>query len=192
MFRDQAGKGLLNITNLGLNYSYNFDVNRKWRLRPGLQVYYYWKNIDYSMLQFGDQILRSGNDGSIIGPSIEMDHLVNMKSVSHLDFSTSLLAYSDQYWVGFTLDHLMYFSKLLSSQENYVPQRYALFGGGKYKLSGRTIKGREESITMLLIFSLRIKSSILTWERTIPWNPCHLEFGTGDYRSFPIIRTLVP
>lgn len=69
VLRDQAGHGLLNKTNLGLNYSFNFDINRKWKFRPGLQAYYYWKNIDFNILRFGDQILRGGSST----PSVEME-----------------------------------------------------------------------------------------------------------------------
>lgn len=142
ILRDDAGEGLLNTTNLGLNYSYNFDINRKWQFRPGLQAYYYMKNIDYSALQFGDQILRGGS-----GSSVEMSRLLTTTPTRHLDFSTSLLAYSDQIWIGFTLDHIMYFSKVLASQGDYLPFRISVYGGGKYNIYGRTRKLKEESVT---------------------------------------------
>lgn len=183
MFRDEAGKGLLNITQLGLNYSYNFDINRKWRLRPGLQAYYFWKNINYSQLRFGDQILRSGTDGSILGPSIEMDRLVSMKSVRHLDFSTSLLAYSDQYWIGFTLDHLMYFSKILASLDSYIPQRYALFGGGKYNIRGRTLRRKEESVTVA--FNFLTQNQIKYLDLGTYYTLAPVSFGLW-YRGLPV------
>jgi type IX secretion system PorP/SprF family membrane protein len=66
MLRDQAGEGgLVNITNVGLQYSYNFDISREWKVRPGLAAYYYVKGIDINALRFGDQIIRS-NGGDVI------------------------------------------------------------------------------------------------------------------------------
>jgi type IX secretion system PorP/SprF family membrane protein len=41
LLRDQAAGSIVNTTNIGLNYSYNFDISRKWKLNPGIQVYYY-------------------------------------------------------------------------------------------------------------------------------------------------------
>jgi type IX secretion system PorP/SprF family membrane protein len=178
VLRDNAGSGLLTTSNIGLNYSYNFDISRKWRLRPGLQAYYYMKNIDYSILRFGDQILRGGN-----GASIEMDQLLNTKPTEHLDFSTSILAYSDQYWFGFTLDHLMYFSKVLSARTDYVPQRYALFGGGKYIIRGRIIKKKEESITFAFNFISQAKIKYLDLGSYYTLGP--VAFGLW-YRGLPV------
>jgi type IX secretion system PorP/SprF family membrane protein len=183
LLRDQAGNGLLNKTNLGLNYSFNFDINKKWKFRPGLQAYYYWKNIDYNILTFGDQILRNGNDGTNSTPSVEMDHLLNMEPVNHLDFTTSLLAYSDKYWIGFTLDHLMTFSKTLSTKGEYIPQRYALFGGGKYMIKGRTIKRKEESITAAFNFFTQNKLKYLDLGTYYTLEP--VAFGLW-YRGLPV------
>lgn len=43
MLRDQAAGGLINTTEIGINYNYNFDISRKWKLTPGIQIYYYAK-----------------------------------------------------------------------------------------------------------------------------------------------------
>jgi type IX secretion system PorP/SprF family membrane protein len=183
LFRDVAGKGLLNVTNLGLNYSFNFNINKKWSIRPGLQSYYYWKNIDYNILRFGDQILRSGGNGSSSSPSLEMTDLLNIEPVKHVDFTTSVLAYSDQYWIGFTIDHLMNFSKTLSSRGDYLSQRYALFGGGKYDIRGRTIKRKEESVTGAFNFLTQDKLKYLDLGAYYTLEP--VSFGLW-YRGLPV------
>lgn len=146
ILRDDAGMGLLNVTNLGLNYSFNFDINREWSLRPGLQVYYYIKSTNYNSLLFGDQILRSDNNRDP-GPSVEMSRLLSLDPTKHIDVSSSILAYSNKYWLGFTVDHLMTLSRTLSSQGDYVPLRVSVYGGGKYNIRGLTRKTKEESIT---------------------------------------------
>lgn len=152
VLRDQAGEdGMLNTTNAGLIYSYNIDVSPKWSVRPGLSAYYYNRSINFNAFRFGDQILRGDNYGNA-GSSVEMTTLENLEPVSHFDFATSVMAYSDTYWVGFTLDHLMYYSEILSEQGDYLPPRYSVFGGAKYMIYGNTLKRNEESITVAMNF----------------------------------------
>ncbi len=161
ILRDQAGEGgLVKTTNAGLLYSYNFDVNKKWRVRPGISAYYYSSTINIDALRFGDQILRGGNNGNA-GASVEMTSLQNMEPVSHFDFTSSVLAYSEQYWVGFTLDHMMYYSEILSDQGDYLPPRYSAFAGAKYMIYGSKLQRKEESITVALNFMSQKKLKYL-------------------------------
>ncbi|MFW5877880.1 MAG: PorP/SprF family type IX secretion system membrane protein [bacterium] len=143
ILRDDAGNGLFNITNLGLNYSYNFNINPEWQIRPGLQAYYYMKEIHYDRLKFGDEILRGTGTGS----SMEMSRLQLAEPTRHFDFTGSVLAYSESLWLGVTVDHLMYFSEILAREGDYMPVRLSVYGGGKYNISGRTRKRYEENIT---------------------------------------------
>jgi type IX secretion system PorP/SprF family membrane protein len=71
MSRDEAGGSLVNTTNAGINYNYNFNITKKWKFNPGIQVYYYTKRIAYNKLIFSDQISRD-NTSSV---SIEMEKL---------------------------------------------------------------------------------------------------------------------
>lgn len=143
LLRDQAGGGLVNTTNIGINYNYNFSLNRKWKLCPGIQVYYYTKNINYNKLIFSDQISRDYTSPV----SIEQERLMTLDPVRHLDVTTSLLAYSDQFWTGFTLDHMLSINNTLKAEGVYLPLRLSLYGGGKYFISGRMRSQKEESIT---------------------------------------------
>jgi len=143
LLRDEAAGGLVNTTDVGLNYNYNFSINRKWKLCPGIQAYYYNKSIDYNRLVFSDQISRD----NISSVSIEMERLTTLKPVSHLDITTSLLAYSDRIWAGFTIDHLLVINKSLKNEEGYLPLRLSIYGGGKYYISGRIRNKSEESVT---------------------------------------------
>jgi type IX secretion system PorP/SprF family membrane protein len=157
MLRDQAGEGgLVNTTNVGLLYSYNFDINQTWKVRPGLTAYYYVRGVDVSALRFGDQILRSTGSYSG-GSSVELTSLSTFEPIQHFDFTSSVLAYSDKYWVGFTLDHIMYFSNILSAQGDYLPFRYSAYAGGKYIMPSKTRRLKEESITVALNFMSQSK-----------------------------------
>ena len=72
---------------------------------------------------------------------------MTIEPVSHLDVTSSLLAYSDKFWAGFTLDHMLVFNSSLKAEGGYLPLRLSLYGGGKYFISGRMRSQKEESIT---------------------------------------------
>jgi type IX secretion system PorP/SprF family membrane protein len=189
ILRDQAGEdGLMKSTTAGLLYSYNFNLNRKWRIRPGLSAYYYSRAINSNALRFGDQILRGGSSS---GSSVEETSVQNMEPITHFDFTTSVLAYSEKYWFGVTLDHLMYYGEVLSGEGDYLPPRYSAFAGAKYMIYGKTLKRREESITVAMNFMTQKKIKYLDmglyytkapiilglWYRGIPAFPNNLNVG---------------
>ncbi|KPK80874.1 MAG: hypothetical protein AMS27_16020, partial [Bacteroides sp. SM23_62_1] len=138
--RDDAGHGLFNVTNLGLQYSFNFNINRIWKIRPGIHAYYHYQFINFEKLVFSDQISFDYiNPSSIEIPPDER--------IGHFDFASSVLVYSDIFWFGATVDHLMSISNTLRNEIGYLPLKYSAFGGGKYIISHRTRSRKEESIT---------------------------------------------
>lgn len=179
--RDQAGGGLFNTTNIGAQYSYNFNVTRNWHIRPGIHFYYYQRNINFNKLTFNDQISRD-----FISPtSVDLDRLTTADKVRHLDIASSVLVYSENYWFGFTVDHLMSVSSTLYDEGGYLPIKYSIFGGGKYVVSGMTRSKSERSISGAFNFlkqseyyyldlgAYYIKSPLLfgLWYRGVPIFP---------------------
>lgn len=179
--RDQAGGGLINTTNIGALYSYNFSVTKKWHIRPGIQFYYYQRNINLNKLTFNDQISRD-----FISPtSVDLDRLATTEKVRHLDITSSVLAYTENIWFGVTVDHLMSVSSTLYDEGGYLPIKYSVFGGGKYALSGMTRTKSERSISGAFNFlkqseyyyldlgAYYIKSPLLVglWYRGVPIFP---------------------
>jgi type IX secretion system PorP/SprF family membrane protein len=152
-FRDEAAGGLINTTNIGFNYNYNFNISRKWKLSPGIQTYYYTKNVNYSRLIFSDQISRDFTTPV----SIELESLSTIKPIGHLDITTSLLAYSDTYWAGFTVDHLLGLNTSLKNEGGYLPLRISIFGGGKYVISQRRRSQIQESMSGAFHFMMQDK-----------------------------------
>jgi type IX secretion system PorP/SprF family membrane protein len=148
LLRDQAAGGLISMTNVGLNYNYNLNISKKWRLTPGLQVYYHTKYIDYNKLVFSDQISRD----LILPSSLESDRLNTIQPIRHLDVTSSLLAYNDYLWAGFTLDHMLSLNSYMREENGYLPLRLSVFGGGKYIISGRRRSQTQESISAAFNF----------------------------------------
>jgi type IX secretion system PorP/SprF family membrane protein len=179
LFRDQAAGSLINSTNVGLNYNYNFSVSRKWKLSPGIQVYYYWKNIDYANLVFSDQISRDYTNPV----SIELEQLMTTEPIHHLDVTTSLLAYSKNTWGGITIDHMLSLNKSLKSEDGYLPLRVSMYGGTKYFLSGRTRQKGEKSVTAA--FNLMLQDKYKYLDLGLYYTRLPLLFGVW-YRGMPV------
>ena len=57
---DVAGSGNLSTTNIGLLYSYDFNINKTWHIRPGVNFKFYYLGLDISKLIFNSQITGSG------------------------------------------------------------------------------------------------------------------------------------
>lgn len=179
VWRDEAAGGLINTTNIGINYNYNFNISRKWRMSPGIQAYYYMKNIDYNNMVFSDQISRDYTTPV----SIEMERLSSIPPVGHLDVTTSLLAFSDLYWAGFTVDHLLSLNSSLKAEGGYLPIRISIYGGGKYVLSQLRRSQIQESISGAFHFMMQDEYKYLDIGAYYTRPP--MQFGLW-YRGLPV------
>ncbi|HEX2974494.1 MAG TPA: PorP/SprF family type IX secretion system membrane protein [Bacteroidales bacterium] len=179
ILRDETAGGLITMNNVGFNYNYNFNLSREWKLSPGLQVYYYTRNINFNKLIFNDQLSRN----LILPSSIESERLGSIEPVRHLDVSSSLLAYSDQFWMGFTVDHLLSLNKYLVEDGIYLPIRVSMYGGGKYILSGRRRNQTKESITGA--FNLMIQDKYKYLDIGAYYSRSPMLFGIW-YRGLPV------
>ena len=131
VMNDEAGTGKLRTTNIGIFYSFDFKINNSWHIRPGMNFTYTERAINFETLLWNDQISASGNSPA----SAEM---VPMNHVGDFDFSTSGLGYSDKFWFGFAVDHLLrpnqsfYFYDGADDNPARVPIKYSVFGGTKF------------------------------------------------------------
>lgn len=179
LLRDETAGGLFTLTNVGINYNYNFNLSRKWKLSPGLQVYYYMRDINFNKLIFSDQISRDYTTPV----SIELDQLKSIKPVRHLDVTSSLLAYNDKMWAGFTLDHMLSMNSNLKAEGGYLPMRLSFYGGGKYKLKGRRRSQTEESISGA--FNLMMQDTYKYLDLGCYYTRTPMMFGLW-YRGIPV------
>lgn len=150
IFRDVAGAGKLGLTEAGLQYSYKLKVGQKrgnknaeWFLRPGIQFKYSQRSIDFEKLTFGDQLL--GAPYTSQAPPLPKK--------SYIDFTASLMGYTEMYWAGFSVDHLLKPSQSLYGDQSYrMKMKFNVFGGAKVMLKSQKNKrvryGREnENVT---------------------------------------------
>lgn len=151
VMQDEAGTGRLRSTNVGLYYSYDFKITPTWHLRPGLGFIYTERAINFNDLLWNDQISATGN-----APS--SSEVPPMNHVGDIDFSTSALGYSGNFWFGFAVDHLLrpnqsfYFYDDAENNPARVPLKYSFFGGTKFLKNENLLRPIPTSVQIAFLF----------------------------------------
>jgi len=173
MLRDVAGTGDLSLTNVGIQYSYDIKVNNKLHLRPGIHFNYTQTGIDYAKLTWNDQL--SGGAGiEQAGEDFKAD----------VDFGSSLLAYMDRYWLGFSVDHLLRPNYGLYNNTNARwPIKYQVFGGAQVMKKGHLLNPIDESLS--IAFLVRHQWVYTQLDLGVYWFKSPMMFGIW-YRGVPI------
>lgn len=103
VLRDNAGVGTYTTQTVSASYSYRLDVTRKFSIKAGLEASYYQKSLDWSKLNFGDQI--DARNGFVYATKEYETAPGKTKTVAP-DFAAGILGYSKKYFVGFAFHHL--------------------------------------------------------------------------------------
>ena len=141
---DVAGSGNLSTTNIGLLYSYDFNINKEWHIRPGINFKFYYLGLDISKLVFNSQITGSGTSPSITPPPFD--------NVAHVDFATSALVYNERTWAGFTLDHLLSPKTSFYGDDATVPVKLNFYGGTQILKKTRLRQKIQEVLSVAINF----------------------------------------
>lgn len=118
---DVAGSGDLSTSNIGLLYSYDFNITQDWHVRPGVHFKFYYLGLNIYKLVFNSQITGSGNTPPITPPPFD--------NVADVDFAASALVYNDQIWAGITLDHMFTPKQSFYGDEAQLAMKFNFFGG---------------------------------------------------------------
>jgi type IX secretion system PorP/SprF family membrane protein len=177
LMRDVSGTGDLALTNAGLQYSYDIKINNVWHVRPGIHVNYTQMGIDYFKLTWNDQLSSSGAGSSTFeqtGDNIKGD----------VDVSSSALLYSDRYWLGFGVDHLLTPNYGLYSNDASLSMKYTVFGGAQVIKRGQLFNPIDESLSLAFLFRHQYIYNQL--DLGVYWYKAPLMVGLW-YRGIPII-----
>lgn len=101
VLRDEAGNGILNLTEASLIYSYHLKVNRKFTLLTGFQATFRQRALNWNNLTFPDQI---DQFYGFVLPTNEVPP--NATTNNHLDLSVGFLGYTERFYMGVTAHHL--------------------------------------------------------------------------------------
>lgn len=150
VLRDDAGQGDLALTTVDICYSWWTKINPTWTLRPGIGVKYNQRSIQFEQLIFGDMI---DNMGEVTKTTQEFDP---MPHKPFLDMQVSTLAYSDKYWGGLSVDHLLRPKASLYDDKSYhEDMKLTFFGGAKIYVGPQTSsRGRDRSSLQSVSFTL--------------------------------------
>ena len=134
ILRDDAGDGHLALTVIDLCYSWWTNITRDWIIRPGISFKYNTRSVDFQDLIFQDQIDEKGN--MPVRSTTETPPLSNKP---FLDMEVSVVASSDRYWGGFSVDHLLRPKASLYSDDTYhEDMKISFFGGAKMYVGAPT------------------------------------------------------
>lgn len=176
---DRAGSGRLSNTNVGVLYSYDIQINREWHVRPGVNLMYTQRGLDFNKLIFSDQMSPGGTSGSSV---LEVPPFDN---AGDIDFSTSALLYSEKIWFGTTFDHLLRPEQSLYNEESKAPIKISVFGGVQVIRKGRLTKPIDESLSIAFLFKKTEHFSQM--DLGLYWYKNPLIMGIW-YRGIPILK----
>ncbi|MCU0363424.1 MAG: PorP/SprF family type IX secretion system membrane protein [Bacteroidales bacterium] len=141
---DVAGEGNLSTTNIGLIYSYDFSLNDRWHVRPGITFKFYYLGLDIYKLVFNSQMTGTGTLPSVNPPPFD--------NVADVDVATSVLVYNDRIWSGITFDHMLTPKTSFYGDDAVVPLKVNVFGGIQVLRKTRLLSTVQESLSFALNF----------------------------------------
>lgn len=149
--RDEAGTGNLNLTDIGLLYSYDITINRQWHVRPGIKFKYGRRGIDIAKLIFGSQL---DEDGLLSSASSLGQNGTVLNKTGYIDVDASALAYHNRYWGGITVEHLLKPNQSLVGVDSRLPMKFVVFGGTRIPIKGDRRRSHEvtESVTFSMLY----------------------------------------
>lgn len=171
--RDDQGGGQLVTQDLGIVYAYELAVTDNIFVRPGLQFKYAERKIDPSRLS------QVGPDGKEF-PWINADFPI--ENFRKLDATASAMVYSEDFWAGFTVDHLVKNNIGFTDVESHLPIKTVIYGGGKYVYQQASFNRDEQSAS--LAFMYRRQGRFHQLDLGAYWYTNPIEVGIW-YRGIP-------
>jgi type IX secretion system PorP/SprF family membrane protein len=176
-YKDVAGTSQLGSLNLGLQYSYNFQIFNLVHIRPGL-AFYYVEHGFYNNLLFMDQIVGDGVATGADDPSRDRSR--------DIDVGSSALFYTKKIWLGSTVDHLLTPNISLYAAETVLPVKVSIYGGYEFRRRGKLLKPSDE--TMTFAFNYKIQENIQQLDFGVYWHNYPLVLGLW-YRGIPYVNS---
>ena len=175
--RDISGEGTLYSSSTNLQYSYKVKINAQSELRPGIEVSFSTKKIDYNKLYFKDQLLSGSSVSSY--ESYPNDH------IWYPDAGASLLYINGDNWGGFSVKHLFKPNNSFYSTESKLPFYYSVFAGTKLDINGGLYTLRDEYLQLSILYKSQQKFDQTDFGLYLQKK----DFGFGlHYRGIPIVK----
>jgi len=129
---DREGIAGLQSTSIGLQYAYQVQLNYQWTFRPGVQIGYTTRNLDFEKLTFGDQFGPNGIERDFTNETFDRSR------VNFFDLSFGGILYNPSLWLGGAVHHINEPNQSITGAEAPLARRISVHGGYRFPLNGRT------------------------------------------------------
>ncbi len=126
---DREGLAGLRSMSIAAQYSYELEITKQLGFRPGFQVAYYNRDINFNRLTFGDQF--DPATGEIINPTTA-EQFAGQGNKGFVDLSAGGVFFTKVAWLGLSAHHLNQPNQSLIGEESRLPIKYSVHGGFKY------------------------------------------------------------
>lgn len=126
---DREGLAGLRSVSVAAQYSYQLEITEHLGFRPGFQVAYYNRDVNFSKLTFGDQF--DPNTGGIINP-VTAEQFAGQGSKGFVDLGAGGVFYTRVAWLGVSAHHINKPNQSLIGETSRLPVKYSIHGGFKY------------------------------------------------------------
>jgi type IX secretion system PorP/SprF family membrane protein len=146
---DREGILGLQSNTIGLQYAYQMQLNYKWTFRPGVEVSYFMRDLNFSKLTFGDQFDQNGLVNPISGETFNTGLRARF-----FDIAFGGLFFNERTWIGGAVHHITEPNQSLTGEEVKLPRRLSLHGGYKIPF-GVGAPGKESGRSITPTFNYR-------------------------------------
>ena len=151
LMRDTEGQAGLKSTMIGLQYAYQIYLTDWLTFRPGAQVAFYNRNVNFSDLTFGNQFDPSTGE---IDPTRVSGEDFGSLSKNFIDLGLGGLFFTKNIWLGVTAAHINTPNQAFedSANPNELPLKMSFHGGIRFRFkdgvmgSGMYARPQERSI----------------------------------------------
>jgi len=123
--KDWQGASTINSMDVGLQYAYELYLNRTISFRPGIQLSYVSRNLNYAGLTVPEDYTNNG----LVGTAALQDRA----RIQYVDVSAGGIAYTGNFWFGFSVHHINRPNQSFIKGVSRLPAKVAFTGG--YKIS---------------------------------------------------------
>ena len=181
---DREGLSGLQSVSAGLQYSYRLQIAEWLTFRPGAEVAFYNRDLNYDNLIFGDQLDENGLITDITGEPLNTG-----LSRSFADLSLGGLLYNENFFIGYAAHHVTTPNQSLVEGESRLAMKSSVHGGYRFLLPvgfrqfGYNKDGKERSVTPTFQYKRQGNFDQLDVGAYLNYEP--LVFGLW-YRGLPV------
>lgn len=128
--RDSEGIAGLQSTSIGLQYAYQVQLNYQWTFRPGVQIAYYNRDLNFDRLTFGDQFGPNGIERDFTNETFNTGLRANF-----FDISFGGILYNPSLWIGGAVHHINEPNQSIAGGDAPLARRISIHGGYRIPLS---------------------------------------------------------